>query len=59
MISSESIIQGIKSEKETLEVVVAELSNQLMKEREKRIKLEEDMAVLKSQMNAILKSLQS
>jgi transposase-like protein len=59
MVSSESVLQGIKTDKETLENWVIDLSKQLMQEKEKRVKLEEEMVVMKAQLNAILKSIQS
>jgi len=54
---SELLIQGMKSDKENLEKVVAVISSQLTLEKEKRIKLEEEVSLMKSQLNDLIKSL--
>lgn len=48
-----------KTEKETLELWVGDLSRQLMDEREKRKKLESDIEILKVQVTALTKYVQS
>lgn len=59
MVFSEALLQAFKTEKDSLESKVAHLSNELLQEKQKRIKLEEEMVVMKAQLNAILKSIQS
>lgn len=59
IISNEATILRIKHERDNLEVTVNELSSSLKEEVKKREKLEQEMELLKSQLNAIFKSLHS